>query len=161
MTSMIVQIKEKLEESPTLVSLMPGGIWNRPLKANAAKAGSGRTTPMSTPEAFDELGIIRWSMVVTTDAAIEDPTTRKPLHAFQLQPVIWMYMPELDAEMDTFELVWLEVYDALQDQSIDGPNGTKVWLTVNGWFGPFGVEEFTDTVAMRIPLRGSGVWRVQ
>ena len=144
----VSRIYSRLSANGTLVTLLPGGIWDRPLKTE----GNG-----ATPEAFDEWGDPLPAAVIVDGT--DEQTAFGPDGSFQSFPWIYLYAQPHANGKAAIANAWDEMFSSLHGWRFATGNGTDAEVKVIGRLGVMDDEPGSDRLVGGMRLQVTGLWR--
>lgn len=131
-----------------LNTLLPGGIWTRPIK----REGNG-----ATPTAFDADGDPLPAAVVVDGT--DQQTPFGPDASFMSFPQIYIYAQPHDTGKATIAEAWDQMYGLLHKWRFATGNGTDAEVQVIGRLGVMDDEPGSDRILGGMRLQVTGLWR--
>ncbi len=126
MADLTAAIITRLEATGAVANLLPGGIYNRPLRGGGDDAEA-------TPDAFERSGTHSGRLIPAAVVRTLAALAAGPNQAFRTVQV-WVYQPKPGRE--TVEAAAWEVYRALHHRQLatdnDGPGVVLLWQRVLG-----------------------------
>jgi hypothetical protein len=146
----VTRILGRLTSDGTLTgTLLPGGIYNRPLK---------REGPGSTDGAWDALdGRIKGAAVVVDGT--DEQTAFGPDGSFVSFPWVYIYAEPHENGKTRIANAWDQIFGLLHKWHFATGNGTDAEVQVIGRLGVMDDPDATDRVMGGMRLQVSGLWR--
>lgn len=156
-TTLGTGIKGVFDADATLVDLLPGKVWTRPIRQNKAAAGQP-PTPGSTPEAFDGAGRIRRCASISSVPETQNPTGLPT--AYWGFPDIYLRCLPHESEKAKVEQAIRRIQALLHDRVLAGPEGEGLILSLAGRIGPDDDPIIPNAVLYMVRVQVDSVWKV-
>lgn len=158
--TLAAQILARLQGDSALSTLLPGGIYNRPIKRGSLDS-AGRITPAgATPDAFSSSNPSsrpRPSAVVTDGDDNADQLG--PDGAFMSFPWVYFYAEPHDNGKATIANAWDQAFSRLHGWRFATGNGTDVQIKVIGRLATRDDPGDATRVMGGMRLQVTGLWR--
>lgn len=147
-------IYARLATSPSLLAVLSGGVWDRPL---------ARTGPKATPTAFDPTQAGRQLPAAVVPDAGEDRDGLGPAAAFLSFPRVWFYADDdpSGAGRTVIEAAIAQATSDLDGWGYTTTNGTGIVLGIAGRFGIREDPGDTTRLVAYLRVQADGLWRTE
>lgn len=167
MSSIQESIKTAIEADATIMAILTGGVYTRPIKRDR---NDGEPTVIvaaegSTPDAFETDPPYRIKPNLTIDqrmSEVED--ANGPNGSMMAFPILNLRARPIQTEKDKLDAAWVRLRVIFgvngKEKPFAMPGGAAMMTKIVGRLGPMDDPTFTNCVVLQVRMQINGIWEV-
>lgn len=153
-------ILNRLTTDSAITTLLPGGIYTRPLKRGELDSAGRLVPPGATPDAFDSVNPqSRPRPAAVISDGDDSANVLGPNSAFDSFPWVYFYASPHDTGKDTIANAWDAAHSRLHDWHFATGNGTDAVVKVIGRLGTRDDPDDSTRSVGGMRLQVTSLWR--